>query len=140
MDHQISSLKSSSKNLSNENIHTLCLQKNWHFRSCFALKTTKTPLFVFITEILWRTFWYNNWRSVFDVVKILRFFLYISISVKKFSWSICRGFVDSEFVETYDELATGSGAKLRYPWPNCLWNCFRIRMQNLLSCPWSWRR
>jgi hypothetical protein len=25
--------------------------------------------FVFITEILWRTFWRNKWRSVFDVVK-----------------------------------------------------------------------
>ena len=26
--------------------------ENWHFNSCFVLKTTKTPLFVFITEIL----------------------------------------------------------------------------------------
>ena len=47
--------------------------ENWHFNSYFVLKTTKTPLFVLITEILWRTFWCNNWRSVFDVVKILRF-------------------------------------------------------------------
>ena len=23
----------------------------------------------FITEILWRTFWHNNWRSIFDVEK-----------------------------------------------------------------------
>ena len=42
---------------------------NGHFNSRFVL--TKTPEFVFITEILWRTFWHNNWRSVFDVVKIL---------------------------------------------------------------------
>ena len=39
--------------------------ENWHFNSRFVLKTTKTPGFVFITEILWR----NKWRSVFDVVK-----------------------------------------------------------------------
>ena len=45
--------------------------ENWHFRSCFVLKTTKTQLFVFITEILWQTFWRNNWQSIFDVVKIL---------------------------------------------------------------------
>ena len=37
------------------------------------LKTTKTPLFVFITEILWWTLCCNNWRSIFDSVKILRF-------------------------------------------------------------------
>ena len=29
----------------------------------------KHSVFVFITEILWRTFWHNKWRSVFDVVK-----------------------------------------------------------------------
>ena len=32
----------------------------------------KTPLFVFITEILWRTFWFNNWQFVFGVAEILR--------------------------------------------------------------------
>ena len=47
--------------------------ENWHFNSRFVLKTTKTLVFVFITEILWQTFWCNNWRSVLDVVKILRF-------------------------------------------------------------------
>ena len=46
--------------------------ENWHFNSRFVLKTTKTPVFVFITEILWRTFWRNKWWSVFDVVKRLR--------------------------------------------------------------------
>ena len=29
-------------------------------------------MFVFITEILWQTFWPNNWQFVFDVVKRLR--------------------------------------------------------------------
>ena len=43
--------------------------ENWHFNSHFVLKTTKTPVFVFITKILWQTFWRNKWRSVFDVVK-----------------------------------------------------------------------
>ena len=32
-------------------VHTM-FPENWHFRSCFVLKTTKTPLLVFITEIL----------------------------------------------------------------------------------------
>ena len=40
--------KSLSKNLSNGEV----FPENWHFNSCFALKTTKIPLFVFITEIL----------------------------------------------------------------------------------------
>ena len=40
--------KSSLKNLSNREV----FPENWHFDSCFVLKTTKTPLFVFITEIL----------------------------------------------------------------------------------------
>ena len=45
---------SSSKNLSDGEV----LPDNWHFNSCFVLKTTKTPLFFFITEILWRNFFY----------------------------------------------------------------------------------
>ena len=28
------------------------IPENWHFNSRFVLKTTKTPVFVFITEIL----------------------------------------------------------------------------------------
>ena len=48
------------------------IPENWHFNSRLVLKTTKTPVFVFITEILWQTFWRNKWRSVFDVVKNLR--------------------------------------------------------------------
>ena len=44
--------KSSSKNLSNENKHTLMFPEDWHFNSLFVLKTTKTPVFDFITEIL----------------------------------------------------------------------------------------
>ena len=39
------------------------IPENWHFYSRFVLKTTKTSVFVFITEILWRTFWRNKWRS-----------------------------------------------------------------------------
>ena len=44
---------------------------NWHFNLRFVLKRTKTLDFVFITEILWRTFWQNNWLSVFEIVWIL---------------------------------------------------------------------
>ena len=43
--------KSSSKNLGNENKHTMSLE-NLHFDSRFVLKTTKTPVFVFTIEIL----------------------------------------------------------------------------------------
>ena len=88
-----------SKNLSNENKHCCfcCLQdktwikmpilwnywdsltnfrelpENWHFNLRFVLKTTKTPVFVFITEILWQKFWRNKWQSIFNVVKNLRY-------------------------------------------------------------------
>ena len=36
--------KSLSKNLSNENKHTI-FQENWHLNSCFVLKTTKTAVY-----------------------------------------------------------------------------------------------
>ena len=45
--------------------------ENWHFHSHFVLKTTKTPVFVFVTEILWGNFLFNNWQSFFDFVKLL---------------------------------------------------------------------
>ena len=48
------------------------IPENWHFNSCFFSKTAITAVFVFVTEILWRTFWLDKWRSVFDVVKRLR--------------------------------------------------------------------
>ena len=35
--------------------------ENWHFISDFVLKTTKTTMFVFFTEILCRTFWHYKW-------------------------------------------------------------------------------
>ena len=50
--------------------------ENWHFNSRIVLKTTKTPVFVFITEILLQTFWNDKWRSVLDVVKRLRLWAY----------------------------------------------------------------
>ena len=81
--------KSSSKNLSNGEVFT----ENWHFYSSFVFKTTKTSLFVFITEILWWTFWRNNWWSVFDVVKRVRLISYLvrscgSLSQRSnFRWS-----------------------------------------------------
>ena len=63
--------KSSSKNEWKQT-HSM-FPKNWHFNSRFVLKTTKTPMSVFITEIFWQTVWRNNWRFVFDVVKRLFF-------------------------------------------------------------------
>ena len=32
------------------------IPENWHFNSYFVLKATKTAVFVFVTEILRRTF------------------------------------------------------------------------------------
>ena len=46
--------------------------ENCHFNLPFVLKTAKTPVFVFITEILWRTFWHNKWQSIYDILKNLR--------------------------------------------------------------------
>ena len=43
--------------------------ENWHLNICIVLKKTKTPAFVFITEILWPPPWRNKWRSNLDVVK-----------------------------------------------------------------------
>ena len=64
-------VKKFSKYLSDEN-HILYVSR----KLAFCLKTTKTPGFVFISEILRQTFWRNKWpniwRSVFDVVKNLR--------------------------------------------------------------------
>ena len=58
--------KSWSKNLGSENKHAFLIH-------ILSWRQEKPPVLVFVTEILWRTFWCNNWRSVFDVVKILRF-------------------------------------------------------------------
>jgi hypothetical protein len=66
--------KSSFKNFSNQNKHWWWYYKNcsiWHFNSCFVLKTTKTQVFVFITEIFLRFFLRNNWWSIIDVVERL---------------------------------------------------------------------
>ena len=57
------------------------------------MKTPKTPVFVFITGILWRTFWHNNWRSVFDVVKVLHYFVNLFENMNfnlNHSWFICN--------------------------------------------------
>ena len=51
-------------------IHSM-FPENWHFNSCSVLKTTKTPVFIFITEILWWILWHNKWRSIFDILKNL---------------------------------------------------------------------
>ena len=58
--------KSSSKNLSNKNEH--CMQCSGVF-VVFKTKHELKCTFSGITEILW----HNNWQSIFDVVKILRY-------------------------------------------------------------------
>ena len=45
---------------------TLCVSGSY---SHFVLKTIKTQAFFF--EVFWRTFWHNNWKSLFDVVEKL---------------------------------------------------------------------
>ena len=46
------------------------IPENCHFDSRFVLRQQKHH------EILWRTFWRNNWWSIFDFVKILRYSQY----------------------------------------------------------------
>ena len=43
----------------------------FHFNSRFVLKTTKTPVFVFINDIFWRIFRCSNWWFIIDVVERL---------------------------------------------------------------------
>ena len=61
----------------------------WHFNSHFVLKTTKTPVFVFITEIFWRTFWRNNWQSMFDIVERLCLYFFFR---KSWNWKDLKFF------------------------------------------------
>ena len=58
--------KRSSKNLSNENKHTM-FSENWHFNSRFVLKTTKTPVFFSLLRFFDELF--DVIIDVFDVVK-----------------------------------------------------------------------
>ena len=41
-----------------------------------------SQVFVLNTEIFWRTFWRNNWRSIIDVVERLRYYFTDQISQK----------------------------------------------------------
>ena len=70
------------KDLSNEN-------KQWCF-CCLQDKTwIKMPILwkhFSITEILWRTFWRNIWQSIFDVVKILRYWVLYQIFMLAIGW------------------------------------------------------
>ena len=79
--------------LSNENKNTVfpenwCYKNSsfWHFNLCFFLKTTKTPAFVFITEVIWQTFWLNNWQSILDVVERLGYCLFDHSTLDKNNW------------------------------------------------------
>ena len=47
------------------------IPENWHFNSRFVVKTTKAPVFVFITEIIWWTFWRNTLRSLLNELACL---------------------------------------------------------------------
>ena len=75
--------KSSSNNLSNENINTLCFQRNdpskivhfgilIHFLS-WRQQKHQCSVYAFVTEIFLTKFWRNNWRSIIDVVERLGF-------------------------------------------------------------------
>ena len=71
-DRSFIASKSSSDNLSNHNKHLCfcCLQdKTWIKMPKWNIFLISSKVFVLITEIFWRTFWGNKWRSVFDVVK-----------------------------------------------------------------------
>ena len=52
--------------------NTLYACRELAFLFTFCLEGNKSNSVCFITKILWWTFWRNNWRSLFDAVKILR--------------------------------------------------------------------
>ena len=70
--------------------NTLYVSRELAFWFTFVWKITKTPTFVFITEILWLTFWRNNWQSVFDVVNGLRFYNVSIILFKENPRPLCK--------------------------------------------------
>ena len=53
-----------SKNLSNENKHTLCFQRIGNLDHVLSWRQLKHNCLVSLSEILWRTFWRNNWQSI----------------------------------------------------------------------------
>ena len=59
------------KRISVMKTNTLCFQRIGILIHVLSRRQQKHQclVFVFITEILWRTFWRNKWRSIFDVVK-----------------------------------------------------------------------
>ena len=70
-DCQLLRQKVRQRNLSNEK-NTLCFQRIGILIHILSWRQQKQQCLFFITDILWRTFWCNKWRSVFDVVKRLR--------------------------------------------------------------------
>ena len=60
----------------------------WHFNTRFVLKTTKTQVFVMITEIFWQTFWRNKWRFIIDAVKDSSFCYILWPSQKNSTWKV----------------------------------------------------
>ena len=50
-----------------------CFQRIGILIHVLSWRQQKTPVFLFITEILWGTCWRNKWQFVFDVVKNLRY-------------------------------------------------------------------
>ena len=125
------------------------IPENWHFNSRLVLKTTKTQVFVFITEILWPTFWRNNWRSIFDVVKRLSYCRYFCISwfkrCRDYKWlvqlnsvfscgkCVCKNHFDAENV-TYPVITT---LKLICPVPHLIGNGVCDDEAYNDSCEWD---
>ena len=107
--------KSSSKNLSNGEV----FPENWHFNSCFVLKTTKTPLLAFISEILWK---------LFDIVSDYLFFT----KKLRFTVHFCNShptIIYSLLLKTLMEYFN----RLLWICPNISWICSFISVRKTIS-------
>ena len=95
------------------------IPENWHFNSCFVLKTTKTAVVVFITEILWQTFWSNKWRSVFDAVKDYSFCRVWFIS----QWASRLFMLLSKFASLFKKISSCPKSVINKHKPRFSWCC-----------------
>ena len=126
---------------------------NWHFSSHFVLKTTETPVFVFISEILWQLticFWrckktppfaFSSWiqGKIIEGLNRNNQQFVIQFDIIKRKW-----FLDLDYAKTKNQILNGLQCNVQAGWnffdlseilhrfqENALqWNC-RLRLRLL---------